>query len=555
MTDSAAEGRPRSSAQMTDLAAETAVMRRLAEAWTGGFDLEKVCKAVVDIVVEEVGADNCSLYLLEEPRNQLILAAARGKKEPSSNFYPDGGSYKKFALGEGASGWVAREGKPLLIDDVQKDARFIASIPMVSEIRSLLAVPLVARDKVVGVINLSHMDLGAFSRANEALLSLVSAQAGIALSNLRLYTSLAEAHARLALSERRLREHFSRANDALLLIDASGHVVEANEKWQQFAGVPMGEWDDILVENVSGDNQTLKNFLRREAFVREGVTLEAAILRPGGPSSIVEISSKAFPFQTEEVCLVILRDVTERKRLAEQLIRSEKLAAIGEVTAALAHEVNNPLGALYNAVCLLKSDLNLAGDNARLLDVAVEEAAHLSEIVNDFLSFARFPHARFEWHDLNEQVSNALFLIRRDERMGPHIEVSTELAPDLAGAQIDRTQFQEVIFNLISNALDAIADGGRLTIKTYNARLGDKPAVGLIVEDAGAGIPPEIRDKIWAPFFTTKQVGTGLGLPIVKRIVEEHQGTVTIDSAPGRGTKVIVVVPVSREDALWRQYS
>lgn len=540
---------------LSELAAQATVMRRLAESLAGGLDLERACKVVVDLLVEVLGAHNCSLYLVDHLERHLVLAAARGKGDRESSYYPDGGNFRKFALGEGICGKVAEEGKPRLISDVRSDPQFVPTIALVGEIRSLLSVPLVAGEVVVGVINVSHQDIGAFSNANEALLSLVSSHAGIALSNVQLYRSLSEAHERLEASERRLRELFARANDAILIIDSTGHVVDANEKWASFAGVPNDQWDDITVESPSSPRLSLKEFLRRDAFVSEGTTLEAAIIRPDGLSSFVEMSSKAFPFDEQELCLVLLRDVTERKRLAEQLIKTEKLAAIGEVTAALAHEVNNPLGALYNAVCLLKRDLKLGGDNARLLEVAVEEAAHLSEIVNDFLSFARFPHARFDWTDLNEQVSNTLFLMKRDERMGPHIEVSTELATDLAAAQVDRTQFQEVLFNLFSNALDAMKDGGHLGIKTYNARLAERSAVGLLVSDTGTGIPADIFDKVFAPFFTTKEIGTGLGLSIVKRIVEEHQGTISIDSSVGAGTRVSVVLPVTREDLPWHQYS
>jgi len=222
--------------------------------------------------------------------------------------------------------------------------------------------------------------------------------------------------------------------------------------------------------------------------------------------------------------------------------------------AALAHEINNPLGALCNSLCLLKSDLRLTGDNARLLEVAVEEASHLSQIVNDFLSYARFRHARLERNDLNEQVSNALFLMMRDERMKSGVEVVTELARDLPPAQIDRNQLHEVVFNLVTNALDALGGSGTLTIRTYNARLESAPAVGLLVEDSGAGIPAENKDKIFAPFFTTKQGGTGLGLSIVKRIVEDHHGVISVESEQNHGTKVSVAIPISREEAPWHRY-
>lgn len=529
-------------------AAEIRVLRRIIEALGKGYDLQRVTTAVVDIVVEELGALNASLYLVDADDGELHLAAARGAKDARAKFYPDGGPYRRFRIGEGVLGWVAREGKPQLIDDVRSDERFVPASPISGEVRSLLAVPVVAEGEVVAVLNLSHSDLGAFSKDNEALLSLASAHAGVALANVSLF-------GRLAVSERKLRELFSRANDALLTIDGTGHVVDANKYWEDFAGAPRDRWDELKITGPEGRASTLKDFFRTQAFVREGVRLEAALERPGGLTSVVEISSKAFPFDEEETCLVLMRDVTEAKRLAEQLIKSEKLAAIGEVTASLAHEVNNPLGALYNSVCLLKSDLKLSGDNGRLLEVAVEEATHLSEIVNDFLSFARFPQARFEKNDVNQQVSNALFLMKRDERMGAHIEVGTDLAQDLPQAEVDKSQFQEVLFNLISNALDAMPTGGRLTLKTYHARLEGRPAAGLMVEDTGVGIPEENRQKIFAPFFTTKDVGTGLGLAIVKRIVEEHRGTVTVGSEVGKGTRVSVVVPVSREEALWRQYS
>lgn len=547
--------------------AEAAVMRRLFEAFSSGLDLEKICMAVVDLVVEEVGASNCSLYLVGPGDDELVLAAARGGGDPRASFYPDGSAYRRFAMGEGVCGLAARDGRAILIDDVSGDPRFVPSMPLCGEIRSLLCVPLSAGGKVGGVINLSHTDLGAFSKANESLISLVSAQAGIAVSNVRLYTRLAQAHENLAVAEKRMREIFSRANDAMLVIDQDGRTLDANRRWEELAGLPRERWDEITVENVSRDGaevggfedftdgrRALGRFLKDNAFVREGVTLEATMVRPGGPSNIVEISSKAFPFEAREVCLVILRDVTERKRLASQLIKSEKLAAIGEVTAALAHEINNPLGALYNAVCLLKRDLHLSGDNAKLLEVTVDEAAHLSEMVNDFLSFARFPRARLEWDDINEQVSNALFLMKRDDRMERNIEVVTNLAPDLATARIDRAQFQEIVFNLISNSLDAMPQGGRLLIKTYNARIGDRPAVGLLVEDTGTGISPADLDKVFAPFFTTKSGGTGLGLAIVKRIIEDHQGTIGIDSVAGGGARVSVVVPLSREDSPWPQF-
>lgn len=536
-----------------ELATEASVLRRLAGSFVGGMDMEKVCRAIADAGVEETAALSCSLYMADGDGEKLTLAAARGQEDAHSSFYRDGGGYASFPLGEGICGLVAAQGRAILVDDVTKDARFLARTPEGRGIRSLLAVPLVASERVVGVVNLSHTQAGVFTEQDRELISSLGVHAGVVIESVQLYGQLENAHEELAISEARLREMFARANDALLIIDKTGHIVAANQMWEQFCCGPSEACEAVQVESASGEKLRLKDFLRREAFVSQGVRFEVTLLRPDGPSSVVEISSRAFPVQDDRLCLVIVRDMTEKKALAEQLIRSEKLAAVGEVTAALAHEVNNPLGALYNAVCLLQADLDLSGDNARLMQVAVEEAARLSEIVNHFLSFARFPHARFDWFDVNELVSSALFLMKRDERMGPRVELVMELAENLPECQVDRGQVQEIVFNLVANALDAMGESGRLRIRTYNAKLEGQPAVGLLVEDTGVGMSEEDRGRVFAPFFTTKEVGTGLGLAIVKRIVEEHRGTIAIDSEPGKGCSVSTVLPVRREVAAWHQ--
>jgi signal transduction histidine kinase len=245
-----------------------------------------------------------------------------------------------------------------------------------------------------------------------------------------------------------------------------------------------------------------------------------------------------------EIAVIIERRQTteERNRLREQLLHADRLATIGQLAAGVAHELNEPLGAVLGFAQLAKSGTSLADETSKDIGKIEAAALHAREIVKKLMIFARQTPPRKDEVDLNQLVEDSLyFLESRCARK--RIEVIRRLAPDLPAITADPSQLQQVLVNLVVNAIQSMDDGGRLTLTTELQ--GER--VQLRVKDSGYGMSEEIRSQIFLPFFTTKDVnrGTGLGLAVAHGIVNAHGGRISVDSEPGVGSCFAVDLPVS----------
>ena len=242
------------------------------------------------------------------------------------------------------------------------------------------------------------------------------------------------------------------------------------------------------------------------------------------------------------------RAYEELKETQEKLIRSERLAAVGELAAQIAHEIRNPLGAISNSVGVLRRDLDLHGDDRRLLEVVHDESQRLEDIVADFLRFAR----RRPIHKMPEQVTDVLddLLLRlSQEQTGEsEIRITKEYEPGLPKVPLDSAQTREAVWNLLVNAVEAMPKGGEIRVKVSRSTKGGD-FLEIVVADTGKGILASERDKIFQPFHTTKADGTGLGLAIVHRVVEAHAGEVEVESKEGRGSAFRLRFPMSSESS------
>ncbi|MFL5318503.1 MAG: ATP-binding protein, partial [Myxococcaceae bacterium] len=227
-----------------------------------------------------------------------------------------------------------------------------------------------------------------------------------------------------------------------------------------------------------------------------------------------------------------------------EMVKQERLAALGELSAIVAHEVRNPLGVIFNAVASLRRLNRTDSDAGMLLDIVKEEADRLNRIVSDLLDFSRPTELALDSEDLDtlvrESVSAALLGQGQGEASW---DVVMELDPSLPRVAIDRRLFRQALINLLANAMQAMPRGGRVFVQS---RLDGPEAVRVAIRDEGPGVPEEVRSRIFEPFFTTKAKGTGLGLAVVKRIVEDHKGEVTLDSKPGEGATFTIRLPVPR---------
>lgn len=259
----------------------------------------------------------------------------------------------------------------------------------------------------------------------------------------------------------------------------------------------------------------------------------------------------AFPFRDEadgKTSIVVhYRDITEEKRLQQELIQQEKMVAIGMLAGGVAHEINNPLGGIIAFSQLIKKELD---ENDSLMgDIEEIERAALrcKKIVQDLLDFSRFSSGKMKhWLDVNPLIEKIIPFIKMEIR-SLNISLETCLQPDLVKVFGDANRLQQVFLNLLTNACHSMKKGGKLYIKTFMDK--GRPAVCIQIADTGCGIAKKDRSKIFDPFFTTKRPGegTGLGLSISYRIIRDHDGIIEVSSKEGKGSVFTIFLPIVRQ--------
>jgi len=244
---------------------------------------------------------------------------------------------------------------------------------------------------------------------------------------------------------------------------------------------------------------------------------------------------------------MIARDVTERVTLERAARRAETLAALGTLSAGIAHEINNPIGILSSRLeLMLEGRRNLSPELREDLQMLHRNVERVGRITRTLLSAARQSPMERRPVDLNTVVEESLMLVGR-QMSKDRIQIVTALDPNLPKIRGEPHTLQQVLMNLLVNARDAMPDGGTVRIETSPVT-GQEEGVRLVVADTGPGIPADVLPRISEPFYTTKTAGTGLGLPLSYNIVREHGGRVDVESAAGRGTTFIITLPVEKPD-------
>jgi signal transduction histidine kinase len=238
--------------------------------------------------------------------------------------------------------------------------------------------------------------------------------------------------------------------------------------------------------------------------------------------------------------MVSARDMEKLSRLGSHLSYSQKLAALGRLTSGVAHEIKNPLNAMVIHVALLRQKLEKAGPEARsYLDVLEEEIRRLDRVIQGFLKFTRPEELQLEAIPIEDVLGEATRLLAGEvESKG--IRMETEIAPDLPKIYGDRELLQQAVLNLMLNACEAMPEGGELRLIASHPEEG---RVVLDIQDSGIGIETEEISKIFDLYYTTKSRGSGIGLSMVYRIIQLHDGDVTVDSTPGQGARFTITLP------------
>ena len=292
-----------------------------------------------------------------------------------------------------------------------------------------------------------------------------------------------------------------------------------------------------LIENCMADNQ-----------IKAGV--ETALHLKDGSVIPVELSLSILedPAETGGKGLglvLLLRDLTEIQYLKEHIRRQDRLAALGELSAGIAHEIRNPLGIIKGAAGILNKEI--ANKDARfdeLSSIILEEVDRLNDVINDFLEFARPRPPLFKAQNINDIIRGTLQMTALQIEKS-QVLLRTDFAPHLPSIMIDEHQMHQVFLNLVLNALQATDAGDTIDVTTRF--LAESGQVEILFRDGGSGIPAETIRKVFNPFFTTKEKGTGLGLSVVNKIVENHHGIILLDSEEGKGTCFTIQLPVAEK--------
>jgi signal transduction histidine kinase len=318
---------------------------------------------------------------------------------------------------------------------------------------------------------------------------------------------------------------------------------------------------EIKVRTIEG--KRLRDELRRLAETRAALTqMKSGVCVPllGGDQVIgfLNLWDERVPeaFASDEIALVLdiaerISTVVENSKLYEKMRERDRLAALGEMAAGLAHEIRNPLGAIKGAAqCLNPS--RLTGEDSEFLDVIIEEVNRLNGVVTAFLDYSRPLKQNFGPTDLNEVVTRTVRLIQNE--IPRNIELKVELTENLNKVEADAEQLKQVLINLVQNAIQAMGGApGTLTLSTSRperfGHFANSEMVELSVSDTGPGIPADQQPHIFVPFFTTKRKGTGLGLAICQRILKNHGGTISLQSRLGEGSTFTLRMPALPSEA------
>ena len=414
-----------------------------------------------------------------------------------------------------------------------------------NDVTSLAIVPISRRGERIGAVIVGTKARREFTAADLERIEAMGDLVSVSLENAELVETLRQA-------EWRFRALFRAAPDAVLTVLRSGRVREANDAVREITGVdPLHvvgrEVTDFVVE---GDRDRLRSALDA-TFAGTPTRLEAAFeVESRGPAGrrIVALAMTRLPEADPPSVLVVGRDMTSDREMRLRLMESDRLAAVGELVAGVAHEVNNPLSSISAFAQLLLRDGGLTPAQRESIDVIRSETQRASQVVKDLLAFARRSEASREPLDLNGLLSRTLRL-RGYQLSSNKIHLETSLAPDLPAVIGDARQLQQVFLNLVTNAIQAMATlgGGTLFVTTRY----EQPRVFVEMRDTGPGIPDAARAHIFEPFFTTKGEGegTGLGLSVSYGIVTAHGGTIEVTDTSSAGTTFQVALPAVEEPA------
>jgi two-component system NtrC family sensor kinase len=525
---------------------ETRALFEAGRAVTASLDLDRTIHVIMEQARAVLGVASCGIMTLDQTTRELQVLASLD--------LPAGLSTQvRIVEGEGITGRAVRDLRPRQSADLLNDPRVrYRDLPRQSGLRAMLVAPLRVGNRAIGAILVFHREVHQFSAAEEDLLLALADQAAIAIEHARLYegleTMVTERTRELDRQKRFVEVVLETLPLGVFVLDPALRIVRANHEGARTLGCDPASRAPFPAVVAPERAAEVEAFLRR-AFAGPDVARAEEEMVIAGEAKRFRLTAAPLPGGDDGAHLVLLvEDITLAKQLERQMLLTERLTTAGRLAAGVAHELNNPLATIAGCaealLARLKEDalagrLEL-GEFPNYLGLIEEEAYRCKEITGSLLQFVREPGSRRTPTDVNALVVKTVELLAHQSRYAEG-RFATELAPDLPEVTVNEGQLRQVFLGLGSNALDAMEGKGRLTIRTRRARR----AVEIEFDDEGPGIPDDVAQRIWDPFFTTKPPGqgTGLGLAIAQGIVADHGGRIEMQTHVGKGSLFRVVLP------------
>ena len=535
---------------------DLATVIKVSQAVSGEHDLEKLIDLLMRTAIEHAGAQRGLLILPEGGELQVEAEATTTGNDVSVRLRDAGATAVEWP--DSIAHLVAKTRENVLMEDACAQSAFSQDAYIQRhQVRSVLCLPLLKQAKLIGVLYLeNNLARGVFTPGRVSVLKMLASEAAISLENTRLYGELKQGEARI----RRLVE----ANIIGIMIwRPDGRVVDANEAFLHLVNYTRDDllsgrvrWTDLTpAEWRERDEQALAEIKATGAFQ----PFEKEYLRKNGSRVPVLIGGAIFETNGSEGVAFIL-DLSEQKRAESAMRRAQmelahvsRLTTLGELTASIAHEVNQPLGSVVNnanaCLAILSNSSQQIGEVREALAEIIEGANRASAVISRVRSLSRNVPYEYALVNLNDVVADVILLVRH-EAATRQVSIQTNFTDELPFIRGDRVQLQQVLLNLVVNGMEAMStteSSKRDVIISGQTEFRDEASWCLIgVQDAGIGIRPEETDRLFEAFYTTKSEGMGMGLAISRSIIEAHGGQLWTDTEQGDGAKFLFRLPDER---------